>query len=227
MSRLRTSISSPTGVPRFAARHKRGLETRAAILDAAERVFAEAGLGGARTDAIAARAGVNKALLYYYFRSKDALYYAILEEHLKQFRHRILGVLCEEGSPRAKVLSYVSAHFDFIAGHPYFPRLLQRLAMSGGKFVDRLARECFAPVYRKLAAVIEEGIRNGEFRELSSFHTALSLVALVAFYFSAAPLVEAVTHVHPYEKAQLAARKAEVLKFIRHAIFKDGREAGS
>jgi len=211
--------------PRFAARHTRGIETRAAILEAAEGVFAEAGLGGARTDAIAARAGVNKALLYYYFKSKNALYYAILEEHLKEFRHRILEVLCDDDSPRAKVLGYVSVHFDFIASRPYYARLVQRLAMSGGKLVERLARECFAPVYRKLASVIEEGVRKGEFWELNSSHAALSLIALIVFYFSASPLLIALTHHDPYGKAQLAARKAEVLKFIRHAIFKDGREA--
>jgi len=137
--------------PRFAARHKRGIETRAAILGAAESVFAEAGLGGARTDAIAARAGVNKALLYYYFKSKNALYYAILEEHLREFRHRILEVLCDDDSPRAKVLGYVSVHFDFIASRPYYARLVQRLAMSGGKLVERLARES------RLSLMIEAG----------------------------------------------------------------------
>lgn len=226
MSR-QTLTHSKTGPTHFAARHKRGRETRAAILDAAERVFAEAGLGGARTELIAARAGVNKALLYYYFKGKDALYYAILEEQLSGFRHRILEVLGGDGPPRAKVLAYVSAHFDFIASHPHYPRLLHRLAMSGGKFVDRLARECFAPVYRKLASVIEEGVRKGEFRELDSFHAALSLVALVVFYFSAAPLVNAITHIDPYEQTRLEGRKAEVLKFIRHAMFKDGREAAS
>ena len=55
----------------------RSLDTRAAILAAAEQIFAKAGLDGARTDAIAAAAGVNKALLYYYFKSKDGLYEAV------------------------------------------------------------------------------------------------------------------------------------------------------
>src|SRR3970040_2462057 len=83
-----------------AHRQRRGLQTRAAILGAAERIFAEAGLAGARTDAIASGAGVNKALLYYYFRSKDALYRAVLEDHLREFRRRALEVLSAGGSGR-------------------------------------------------------------------------------------------------------------------------------
>src|SRR5579884_1995375 len=60
-------------------------ETRAIILRSAEHIFAERGLAGARIDAIAAAAGVNKALIYYYFKSKDALFLAVIEEHLKEF----------------------------------------------------------------------------------------------------------------------------------------------
>jgi len=212
---------------RFAARHRRGAESRAAILEAAECIFAEAGLGGARTDAITARAGVNKALLYYYFKSKDALYHAILEDHLKEFRCRILEVLSGEGGARAKVLGYVSVHFDFIGSRPCYPRLLQRLVMTGGRSLDRLAREFFAPVYRKLTSVIKEGVRTGEFRKLNSDHAALSLAALIVFYFSAAPMLSAVAHVDPYAKTQLARRKEEVLKFIRYALFKNGKEVGA
>src|SRR2546422_8990113 len=72
-------------------RARRGRETRAAILKAAERVFAEGGLDGARTDAITAAAGVNKALLYYYFRSKDALYSAVIEALYEEFYRRGVG----------------------------------------------------------------------------------------------------------------------------------------
>ena len=63
---------------------------RAAILAAAGRIFARSGLEGARTDAIARSAGVNKAMLYYYFRSKDLLYLAVLEEHFVEFHRRAM-----------------------------------------------------------------------------------------------------------------------------------------
>jgi TetR/AcrR family transcriptional regulator len=207
--------SNPRGI-----RHHDSAQTRAAILEAAGRIFAEAGLAGARTDAIAAAAGVNKALLYYYFRSKDGLYQAVLEEHLRDFHQQALEVLSSRGSARSTLLGYVGMHFDFISARPYYPRLFQRMAMAGGKGLERLAQEHFVPLAKKLVKLIERGVRVGELRPLDSAHTAISLVALTVFYFSAAPAVRVVSGMDPFKKENLARRKAEVLKFIRYALFR-------
>src|SRR5580658_9360209 len=93
----------------------RSKETRAAILSAAGKIFAKSGLAGARTDSIAAAAGVNKALLYYYFESKEALYQAVIEEHFHEFNQRALEVLTAPGSARDALLRYVNLHIDFIS----------------------------------------------------------------------------------------------------------------
>lgn len=201
-------------------RRRRSAERRAAILEAAERIFADVGLAGARTSAIAAKARVNKALLYYYFKSKDELYLAVLEDNLKEFHRRAWAVLSVGGSARATLLRYVSHHFDFISARPYYPRLMQRLMMAGGQPLERLAREHFLPLYRKLGEVIERGMGAGELRRVDSHHMVLSLVALTVFYFSAAPVVKAVSRKDPYEESNLARRKEEVLKFIRHGLFR-------
>src|SRR5712692_3361985 len=97
----RRTRTRPAG---FGARKERGARTRTAIMHAAERIFADAGYGGARTDAIAAQAGVNKALLYYYFKSKDELYRAILEDHLKEFQCQVVKAVSAPGSARTKLL---------------------------------------------------------------------------------------------------------------------------
>lgn len=205
----------------FASRQPRGVETRAAILEAAEQIFAEAGLAGARTNAIAAAAGVNKALLYYYFKSKDALYLAVLEDHVKQFRARAYEVLGGEGSARAKLLDYVGIYFDFIASRPYYPRLMQRLVMANERVVARFAREYFRPFYQRLVRVIEQGVAAGELRPVDTGHAAFSLVALTVHYFAAAPIVKAVSDRDPYEAANLKRRKREVLDFIRYGLFRE------
>jgi len=194
--------------------------SRAAILRAAERIFADAGLAGARTDAIARAAGVNKALLYYYFKSKDALYRAVLEEHLKEFNRRGLGVLTRGGSARATVIEYVGMHFDFISARPFYPALVQRFMMAGGKQFDQLSKYIL-PVGQELGRVIERGVRAGEFRPVDSRHAAISLVSLTAFYFAAVPVVRLVTRGDPYEKAQLDRRKKEVLEFVRYGLFRE------
>ena len=75
-------------------------------------------MAGARTDAIAAAAGVNKALLYYYFKSKESLYEAVVEDHFSEFNRQALEVLAAPGPARAVLLRYVSLHFDFISAQP-------------------------------------------------------------------------------------------------------------
>jgi TetR/AcrR family transcriptional regulator len=201
-------------------RDRRASPSRAAILKAAERIFADVGLAGARTEAIAAAAGVNKALLYYYFKGKEALYFAVLEEQLEQFHRSALAALSEGGNARSTILRYVSTHFDFISARPYYPRLLQRLLVAGGRPLERLAERHFRPLHQKLVQVIERGIRSGELRRVDSGHAVLSLVGLTVFYFSAAPVLKALRNIDPYQKAQLAERKQEVLKFIRYGLFR-------
>ncbi len=205
----------------YTLRHQRATETRAAILRAAADVFAQSGLAGARTETIARAAGVNKALLYYYFKSKDGLYCAVLEEHLREFSRRGLEVLDSPGSARSLVLRYVSMHFDFISSRPYYPALFQRMMMSGGRLLKRLVEEYFIPLSRKFTALIERGIRNREFRRVDARHTAISLVALTVFYFSGAKVIREVSGVNPYSKSQLKRRKEEVLEFIRHGLFRN------
>lgn len=206
------------------SRQRRSAQTRAAILAAAERIFAQVGLAGARTDAIAAAAGVNKALLYYYFKSKEAIYCAIVEDHLKEFRTRALHVLSSPGSSRSVLLRYVAAHFDFVSARPYYPQLVQRMMMAGGRMLQRLAQSHFIPVYRKLRQVIGRGVRGGEFRAVEDHHTIISIVALTVFYFSAAPMMRAVVGADAYAPANLARRKEEVLRFVRYGLFRHPEE---
>src|ERR1700716_4120650 len=88
--------------------------SRAAILRAAAEEFAEHGIAGARTEAIAREARVNKALLYYYFKDKETLYGAVLDNAFSGLKTTVFGVFDSEMPPREKILAYVGAYFDFI-----------------------------------------------------------------------------------------------------------------
>src|ERR1700719_3685245 len=92
------------GPLRTARRQRREPDSRVAILTAASRIFARSGLAGARTDAIAAAAGVNKAMLYYYFKSKEDLYEAVVEDHFREFNRRALEVLAAPDAARTVLL---------------------------------------------------------------------------------------------------------------------------
>ena len=193
---------------------------RAAILAAAGRIFARSGPEGARTDAIALSAGVNKAMLYYYFRSKDQLYVAVLEENFVEFHRRAMEVLGQKGSAGDLVLRFVEMHFDFIASRPEYPRLFQHVMMADAQRGMRLIRKYLLPVSAKLMEVLERGKRAREFLPLDSNHAAISMVALNVFYFSTAPVVKMVTGIDPYSAASRKRRKKEVLRFVRYGIFR-------
>jgi TetR/AcrR family transcriptional regulator len=200
-------------------RQARSDKTRAAILTAAERVFAESGLAGARTDAIAATAGVNKALLYYYFQSKERLYEAVVENHLLEFNRAVLDVLTAPGSPRTILLRYVNLHFDFVSARHRQARLFHQLMTSGGQPMQRLVRKHFAPRSRALHQLLARGMREGDFRRVDPFHISVSIVGLIVFYFSAAQVLQLLGHTDAYSDANLKRRKQEVLDFIRYGLF--------
>lgn len=214
-------MSRPRKLPVRSVPAHDSVRSRAAILRAAERIFAEVGEAGARTETIAAAAGVNKAMLHYYFQSKDGLYRAVLDEHLKQFHRQAMEVLSSRGPARAILLCYVGMHFDFISARPYYPRLVIRMAMGGDKGFQRLIRRHLAPLSKKLVALIERGVRSGEFNALDSAHAAISLIGLTVSYFS---VVRVVGGADPYRKANLARRRQEVFKFVRYAMFNNPEE---
>jgi TetR/AcrR family transcriptional regulator len=198
-------------------------ESRAAILKAAVAEFAEHGIAGARTDAIARAAHVNKALLYYYFKDKDALYEAVLDHVFSGLRERVMPVLESDLPPRQKMLEYLGAYFDYIAANPRFPRVVQSEWMRSGEGTSRMqrvAQEYFRPIFEKVAEVLREGIRAGEFRALNPLDFLPSVAAMIVFYFSAAPLMKTLMKLDPLSEERIRERRAFVLDFVSTALFK-------
>jgi TetR/AcrR family transcriptional regulator len=200
-------------------------KSRAAILRAAVAEFAEHGIAGARTDAIAHAARVNKALLYYYFKDKDALYGAVLDHVFSGLRERLMPVLESDLEPREKMLEYVGRYFDYIAANPRFPRVVQaewmRVGPRGNPQMLRIAREYFAPIYRLVAEMLREGMEKRQFRAVNPIDFMPSLVGVIIFYFSTAPAMKTLLKVDPLSKKRIAERREFVLEFISAALFTD------
>src|SRR5271166_4497352 len=133
-------------------------ESRAAILQAAAREFSELGIAGARTDAIARAARVNKALLYYYFTDKETLYGAVLDDAFSGMKAQVFHVLDSDLPPREKILAYVGAYFDFIASNQIYPKLMQREMMRAREgdsvHIDRLVKTYFRPIYLRVGELL-------------------------------------------------------------------------
>jgi len=198
-------------------------ESRAAILRAAVEEFSREGVAGARTDAIARAAHVNKALLYYYFRDKEALYDAVLDHVFGGLTEFVHDALACDRSPREKILAYAGAHFDYIAGHPLYPRIVQGemsyAARERSRHFGRIVEKYFRPLFGRLAEILKQGSECGQFRPVNPFHFIPSMISMIVFYFTSAPVMRLMTKADPMTPERLAERRAAVLDFIAAALF--------
>ena len=198
--------------------------SRAAILRAAAEEFAEHGIAGARTEAIAREARVNKALLYYYFKDKETLYGAVLDNAFSGLKATVFRVLDSNLPPREKIMTYVGTYFDFIASNQVYPKLMQREMMRAREGhsprIEKLVKNYFQPIYARVGDLLRTGIAEGDFRKIDPAHFIPSMVAMIIFYFSSAPLMQKIIRVNPLTPERIAERRAAVLDFISAALFR-------
>lgn len=208
---------------------ERAAESRARILDAALSEFSANGLAGARTDRIAQAAGVNKALLYYYFDSKENLYLAALEMISAKIRDRTLAVYLREASPGERLLRAALEHFDRILTQHEFQGLMQqemiRLHKGESGALPILVKRVFAPALTMYQSIVREGIESGELIEAEWMQIQLAALGANVFYFLSAPVWRILMPVEPFAPEALEARRRAVVEFLGQAIFID-RERG-
>jgi AcrR family transcriptional regulator len=195
------------------------------ILAAAEQAFAERGLAGARTDQIARAAKVNKALLYYYFKSKDELYGAVLDSLFREQRASIEAARAPSSLPLARkphqgaLLAFITGFMEFAANHPNYVRLMQRQVMTRDRHFDHIIETYWRPSFHRLVGNIQEGISAGEFRNVDPGQTVISLISMTVFYFTAAPVLRIQLGGDPLAPRSIAARQQAVFDFLEHALF--------
>jgi AcrR family transcriptional regulator len=157
------------------------------ILAAARDEFAEHGLGGARVDRIAERAGLNKRLIYYYFEDKDKLFQAVLELTYRDIRQRELELHLVDLEPATAVRRLVEFTWDYYLEHPEFLTLLNSANLHRARHLadSKRARELNSPLIETLAAVLERGRREGVFRGgVDPVQLYVSIAGMAYFYLS-------------------------------------------
>ncbi|MGA8728003.1 MAG: TetR/AcrR family transcriptional regulator [Terracidiphilus sp.] len=208
----------------------RSAETRARILDAALTEFSTNGLAGARMDRIAATAGVNKALLYYYYESKENLYSAALEMIAGKIRDRSMAVFLSAATPGERLLRTALDHFDRILAQQEFQSLMQqemmRLHKGESGALPILVKRVFAPMQTMFQATVREGICSGELIDVDWFQIPLAALGANVFYFLSAPIWRLVMPIEPFAPDVLAARRKALVEFLGQAVFQD-RQVGA
>jgi TetR/AcrR family transcriptional regulator len=155
--------------------------TQAEILAAAEEEFAKQGFSGARTEIIAERTGVTKSMIYYYFKSKEGLYQAVLDKAFSDYL-RISQQLDLDKLPADKALhQFVSLLLDNMSSRPNLTLILFYEALQNqGKYYQRTG---LTNVYTILTEILNKGLAEGVFRSLDPRQTAINIVGICAFYF--------------------------------------------
>lgn len=195
--------------------------TRRKLLTAARREFAASGLAGARVDEIAARAGVNKQLVYHYFGDKDALYLAVLEWVYEEIRAQERKLNLEGLPPERAIKKLIESSFDHLAAHPDFIVLLNDENRGGARHVrgSRKLEAMHSPLVSMVSTILGDGVKTGVFRKgINPVHLYISIAGLSYFFFSNTPTLSAIFGKDLSSRAAKLARRKHVVDLVMHSL---------
>lgn len=173
---------------------------KAKILEAAESLFAERGFAGTAIRDIAARAGVNGAMVHYYFGNKEGLYQAVLGTVGSTISDAFAEIASGQGSTRERLTRLVEAYASYVLSHPHFARILYREMLASGDQLKQMARKYATANYTMLRDAIAEGVRRGELRPLDVDLAPVSLLGMVAVFQFLRPIVSTVLGKKNYDE---------------------------
>ncbi|MFY9152732.1 MAG: TetR/AcrR family transcriptional regulator [Prolixibacteraceae bacterium] len=189
------------------------------ILEAAKNVFVAKGMEGARMQEIADEAGINKALLHYYFRTKERLFEAIFSEVIKVAFPTITRILQSDTGIITKIEQIVDAYIEILIKHPFLPGfVLKELNRDPSGLFKMILKFGLNP--QPVFNQIQESMDRGEIIQMKPHHLALNVASMCIFPFAARPILNFVLFKDD-EKAldEFYAERAEVIKkFVINAI---------
>jgi len=191
--------------------------SREEILRAAMAEFAAHGFGGARIEAIAERASVNKKLIYYYFEGKDELFLTVLEQTYADIRTAERELHLEASDPLLAIRTLVAFTWQHYLDHPEFLALLNSENMHRGGHLKRSGRvrQLNSPLIETLAGVVERGQRDGAFRPgVDALQLYVSIAGLAYFYLSNNHTLSAIFGRSLMAPAALAERREHITAVV-------------
>jgi AcrR family transcriptional regulator len=160
------------------------------VFAAAAAEFAARGYAGANVDRIARAARLNKAMIYYHFASKAALYRAILNDMFNAVRTRVTAVAASDAAPEDKIRGYIDAIALEAEARPHFPPIWLREIAEGGEHVDAATLGYVRDVLAALGTIVAEGHRAGRFRALPPLIIQTGIIAPLMFFLASSRLRE-------------------------------------
>ena len=176
-----------------------GRSTRQRIIETALEEFAARGFDGAKVDRIARRARVNKAMLYYHFRSKAALYLEILREQFSALGEAVAAARDSNQPPADQLRAFIETIAHEALARPHFPSIWLREIAEGGRHIDQTVVLALRRVLETIVRILADGQVRGEFRKANPLVVHMSIVAPLMFFAASAPFRERAGELAPHD----------------------------
>ncbi|RXJ49684.1 TetR/AcrR family transcriptional regulator [Gelidibacter gilvus] len=189
------------------------------ILDAAKDVFQSKGMDGARMQEIADKAGINKAMLHYYYRSKQLLFEAVFKNAFSLLAPQLNTILNDDSTIEDKIRNFTNDYTTFMMKHPYLPNFIINELHRNEDFILKLKENTGFPNLEKFKSSVDAEINKGILKPIDADQLFVNILALNIFPFLGKPLVKALTKKDEKAyKAFIESRKTEVANFIINSI---------
>jgi len=192
------------------------------VLAAARKVFMTKGMAGARMQDIADEAGINKAMLHYYFRDKDKLFETIFIEEAQKFFPRINMIFQADLPLFEKIEKFVAEYIDEMLDNPFLPWfVMNEINRDPERFMNKIWGKENLPNPGKLLEQIEKEVKKGTIKRIHPLHLLMNLLSMTIFPFVAKPMMARNLRLSDaHFKKAMEERKKEIPKFIIDAIRK-------
>jgi AcrR family transcriptional regulator len=188
------------------------LNARDNILKAADKLFGEHGFEAATTREIAEKSGVNKALIHYHFKSKDALFEAVMDSYYQRLNNVLISAIQKEEDPKQKLLSMLDVYVDFLAKNKNFSRIVQRES-AGGHHIERV-RQHLEPMFELGIKLVHETWPGTKKGPMSAEHLLVSFYGVIVTYFTYSDIIGKLTDKNPLSKKSLDERKEHLHRLL-------------
>jgi AcrR family transcriptional regulator len=203
------------------AKTNKNQDTEGQILDAAKNVFQKKGMDGARMQEIADEAGINKAMLHYYYRSKQLLFEAVFSSAFSLLAPQLNKILNDDSSIEEKVKNFTHNYISFIIKHPYLPNFIIQELNRNPKFFEKIQQNAAFPTLEKFKNQVNEEVEKGILKPINGEQLFINIISLNIFPFVATPLIKGFLKIDDKGFKQLMEqRKTAVSEFIINSIKK-------
>ena len=193
--------------------------TETEILIAAKEIFQQKGMAGARMQEIADKAQINKALLHYYYRSKQLLFEAVFKSAFSLLAPQLNKVLNDDSDLFEKIRKFTESYISFVIKHPYLPNFVIQELNKNPEFVLHLQSEKHFPSIDKFKLQVSDAIKQGVIRPIEAEQLFINIISLNIFPFIGQPLLMALVNVDKESYSKIVEnRKTEVAEFIINSI---------